>query len=68
MGLVNRVVAPEDLMGTAREIAAGFAESRPEVIAAAKRAVTYGQDHGMEDAMRNEERSSAELRKQREQG
>ncbi len=68
MGLVHRVVAPEDLMSTAREIAAGYAESRPEVVAAARRAIGYGHDHGMEDAMRNEERESAELRKQREQG
>jgi 2-(1,2-epoxy-1,2-dihydrophenyl)acetyl-CoA isomerase len=65
MGLVNRVVAGDALLETARELAGSFAEARPEVLAAAKRSIHYGQEHTMEEAMRNEERSSAGLRKPR---
>jgi len=66
LGLVNRVVPAEELMSAARELAASFAESRPEVVAAAKHAVTFGEDHSMAEAMQNEERVSAELRQKRE--
>jgi enoyl-CoA hydratase/carnithine racemase len=62
IGLVNRVVAPEDLAKTAREMAAMMAEKRPEVLAAAKRAIGFGEAHDMEESMRNEERESAGLR------
>ncbi len=68
MGLVNRVVPADALMDEARALAASFSDSRPEVVAAAKAAVTFGEDHTMEEAMRNEERVSAELRKAREEG
>jgi hypothetical protein len=40
-----------------------MAECRPEVLAAAKRALHFGETHGMEEAMRNEERESAALRR-----
>ena len=66
LGLVNRVVAAEDLMAAARDLATSFADSRPEVVAAAKRAVAFGEDHTMAAAMKNEERVSAELRQKRE--
>ncbi len=62
MGLVQRVVPGETLLAEARATAAGMAECRPEVLAAAKRALRFGADHGMEEAMRNEERESASLR------
>jgi 2-(1,2-epoxy-1,2-dihydrophenyl)acetyl-CoA isomerase len=62
IGLVNHVVPAEKLLATAREIAASIAAHRPEVVAAAKAAVNYGAEHGMEEAMRNEERASAALR------
>lgn len=65
IGLVNKVVPADELMKAAREWAALMAEKRPEVIAAAKQVINYGQDHSMEEAMRNEERTSAELRKAR---
>jgi enoyl-CoA hydratase/carnithine racemase len=62
-GLVNRVVPAEKLLAEARELAAAIATHRPEVVAAAKAAVNFGAEHGMEEAMRNEERASAELRR-----
>ena len=62
IGLVSRVVAPEELLGEARALAAEMAQSRPEVLAAAKAALRYGEEHGMAEAMANEQRASAELR------
>ena len=50
------------MIARARALAAAMAECRPEVLAAAKRALEFGEAHGMEEAMRNEERTSAELR------
>lgn len=66
IGLVNQVVPAEALLETARTMAAQMAECRPEVLAAAKRAVNFGADASMEAAMRNEESSSAELRNRAE--
>ena len=63
IGLVNAVVPPDQLAAAARELAAAIAAHRPEVVAAAKAAVNYGAEHTMEEAMRNEERASAALRK-----
>jgi len=65
IGLVNKVVPADEVVKEAREWAALMAEKRPEVLAAAKRALDFGETHGMEEAMRNEERASAELRKTR---
>jgi 2-(1,2-epoxy-1,2-dihydrophenyl)acetyl-CoA isomerase len=65
IGLVNQVVPAEKLLAAARELAASIAAHRPEVVAAAKAAVNYGAEHSMEEAMRNEERASAELRRKR---
>ena len=65
IGLVNHVVPAEKLPATARELAAQMAAHRPEVLAAAKAAVSYGAEHSMEEAMRNEERASAALRERR---
>ena len=48
-----------------RELAQEMGDKRPEVLAAAKRALTYGETHGMEESMRNEERESALLRSAR---
>ena len=66
IGLVNRVVPAGDLLKEARAMAAMMAEKRPEVLAAAKRVLEYGETHGMEESMRNEERASGELRKARQ--
>jgi enoyl-CoA hydratase/carnithine racemase len=65
IGLVNKVVPGDVLLKEAREWAALMAEKRPEVIAAAKQVLNFGEAHSMEESMRNEERTSAELRKLR---
>jgi 2-(1,2-epoxy-1,2-dihydrophenyl)acetyl-CoA isomerase len=66
MGLLNRVVPGAALLDEARALAAQLAELDPAVLAAAKRALTYGESAGMEAAMRNEAKASAELREARE--
>jgi hypothetical protein len=38
-------------------------DKHPAVLAAARSVINYGESHGMEESMRNEERTSAELRK-----
>src|SRR5262245_35030476 len=63
IGLLNAVVPGEKLMAVARELAAEMVAHRPEVVAAAKAAVNFGAEHSLEEAMRNEERASAELRR-----
>lgn len=68
MGLVNRAVPADQLMAAARAMAAEMAEARPEVLAAAKRAVQFGADHGMAESMQNEQDTSAELRRARPAG
>jgi enoyl-CoA hydratase/carnithine racemase len=65
MGLVNEVVEPARLLPRAREIAAELAESRPEVLAAAKQALCFGERHGMAEAMANEAEAGAALRRPR---
>ncbi len=65
IGLVNKVVPGDELLKEAHEWAALMAEKRPEVLAAAKQVLNFGESHSMEESMRNEERSSAELRKLR---
>ena len=62
IGLVNRVVAPDQVVADARALAAEMAECRPEVLAAAKAALDYGERHTMEEAMHNERTQSAVLR------
>jgi enoyl-CoA hydratase/carnithine racemase len=62
IGLVSRVVADGALLGEARGLAAELAQCKPEVLAAAKAALLYGEDHSMAEAMANEQRASAELR------
>jgi 2-(1,2-epoxy-1,2-dihydrophenyl)acetyl-CoA isomerase len=68
IGLVNRVVPAEKLLDSARELAAECADKRPEVLAAAKRALDFGETHGMKESMRNEERESAGLRPAKKSG
>ena len=65
IGLVNRVVAPEDLLDEARNIASQLAESDPEVLAAAKRAISFGEGSTMAEAMKNEQSASIKLRQKR---
>lgn len=65
IGLVHHVVDADSLMNEARARAAAMAECRPEVLAAAKRALHYGASVRMDEAMRNERECSAELRNKR---
>ncbi len=62
IGLVNRVVPQEKLLAEARELAATLAAHDPAVLAAARAALAFGAEHGMEESMRNEERASGALR------
>jgi 2-(1,2-epoxy-1,2-dihydrophenyl)acetyl-CoA isomerase len=65
IGLVNHVVPGDQLLATARELAAQIAAHRPEVVAAAKAALSYGAEHTLEEAMRNEEQLGRGLRADR---
>jgi enoyl-CoA hydratase/carnithine racemase len=67
IGLVNAVVAPEELMRTAREMAQRMAACDPAVLAAARRLLHRGAELGMADAMQNEQKQSAALRAARAQ-
>jgi 2-(1,2-epoxy-1,2-dihydrophenyl)acetyl-CoA isomerase len=63
IGLVNRVVPPEAVLDEARAWATSMAEMRPEVLAAAKRALHSGARSSMAEAMKNEQAESAALRR-----
>lgn len=63
IGLVDKVVADDDLLPTAHERARAMAQHRPEVLAAAKAALHFGASATMAEAMRNEQNASAELRR-----
>ena len=63
IGLVNRVVAPDELLPEARATARAMAEYRPEVLAAAKAALHHGAGATLAEAMRHEQEASAALRK-----
>jgi 2-(1,2-epoxy-1,2-dihydrophenyl)acetyl-CoA isomerase len=65
LGLVSEVVPTDRLLPRARELAGALAELRPEVLAAAKRALLYGARASLEEALRNEQRESAGLRQRR---
>ncbi len=65
IGLVQRVVDDDALMGEARALALGMAEVRPEVLTAAKRALRHGADATLAEAIREEQRLSGELGRQR---
>ena len=68
IGLVNRVVSAGDLMKEVRELAQQIAAHDPEVLARAKKSLYYGAKSSMTDAMKNEQRMSAELRSGRSKG
>ncbi len=65
IGLVQRVVDDDALAGEARALALAMAEVRPEVLAAAKRALRHGAEATLADAIREEQRLSRELNLQR---
>ena len=62
IGLVNRVVPAESLLEHGRELARQMADCKPEVLAAAKRALYAGASSSMAEAMKYEQRASADLR------
>ena len=64
IGLVNRVVAPDQLMQEAREMATAMAECKPAVLRAAKELLLQGESARLTGAMQNEQRASAALRRQ----
>lgn len=66
IGLVDRVVPGERLHEEVSALAAEMAAIEPEVLAAAKAALAFGEANDMESSMRNEERASAELREARQ--
>ena len=65
IGLVNKVVPGDRLLGEAREMARMMAQCAPDVLAAAKRVVSFGETHGMDEAMAFESAEGAALRKAR---
>jgi enoyl-CoA hydratase/carnithine racemase len=62
IGLVNRALPAASLLSEADAMARMMAECPPAVLAAAKRALHFGANATMEQAMRNEETQSAALR------
>jgi len=65
IGLVNALAPADELMQAARDMAYEIAAHAPEVIARAKRALHFGASHDAAEAMQNEQRLSAELRRLR---
>ena len=65
IGLVNRVVPREELMTTAVDLAKELAARDPDVMATAKRVFHHGETVSLGEAMKNEQRESAELRARR---
>ena len=61
IGLVNQVVAADDLMKEARAIAQAMKAHSPEVLAFAKRALNFGESASMAEAMANEQKQSLAL-------
>ena len=65
IGLVNKVVPAESLMEEVREMALQMAAHDPDVLARAKQSLNAGVELGMAEAMKNEQKMSAELRAER---
>jgi enoyl-CoA hydratase/carnithine racemase len=63
IGLINRVVAPDELMSVAREMAVSMAQCKPAVLAAAKGLLLSGESEAVAEAMRREQQASGGLRK-----
>jgi len=62
IGLVNAAVPAAEVLPRARAIATAMIDADPAVLAAAKRAIRFGADASLAEAMANEQRESAELR------
>ncbi len=63
IGLVNRVVPADQLMNEARAIAEEMVECNPQVLAMAKKLMHAAESGSLEQAMKAEQASSAELRR-----
>jgi enoyl-CoA hydratase/carnithine racemase len=63
IGLINRVVAPDELMSVAREMAVSMAQCKPALLAAAKGLLLSGESEAVAVAMRREQQASGDLRK-----
>ena len=63
IGLINRVVAPDELISVAREMAVSMAQCKPAVFAAAKGLLLSGESEAVAEAMRRERQASGALRK-----
>lgn len=62
IGLVNQVLAPDELLPRAREVAATLAACQPAVMAAARELLLSGEVEAVAAAMRREQQASTELR------
>jgi enoyl-CoA hydratase/carnithine racemase len=65
IGLVQRVVDDDALVGEVRALALAMAEIRPEVSSAAKQALRHGAEASLSDAIREERRLGGELNRMR---
>lgn len=63
IGLVNRAVAPDELLPLAREMATAMASCKPGVLAAAKQLLAAGEAEAVAAAMGREQQASETLRK-----
>jgi 2-(1,2-epoxy-1,2-dihydrophenyl)acetyl-CoA isomerase len=66
IGLVNEALPADQVMARARAIAAEMAEIDPVVLAHAKRALYFGAEHSMAEAMTNEQEQSVVMKSERE--
>jgi 2-(1,2-epoxy-1,2-dihydrophenyl)acetyl-CoA isomerase len=62
IGLINRAVAPDELMQVAREIGATMAQCKPEVLSAARTLLLSGEAEAVAAAMSREQVASAAIR------
>jgi enoyl-CoA hydratase/carnithine racemase len=62
IGLVNQVVPADELLKTVGDLARDLAGRNPRVLAAAKRALHYGAQASMGEAMKNEQREGDAVR------
>ena len=66
IGLVNKALPCDEVLPAARAMALEMCEIDPIVLAYAKKALQYGAAHTMAEAMKNEQRESAQLKADRE--
>ena len=64
IGLVNKAVPKDEVLATTRAMALEMAEVDPIVLSYAKRALHFGAQHFMAEAMKNEQNQSASLREE----